>query len=242
MIGSQVARLSVAAGFKVMIGNSRGPETLQPLVAALGAQARAVMADEAVAEGDIVVLAVPFGIYGQLGPEKYAGRIVIDTMNYYPERDGLMDTVQTDRIAASQLVQKHLESSRLVKAMNNMDFVRLLRSARAAGDSERSAIPLASDDDEAKATVADFIARIGYDTVDMGTLEGSWRSEPTMPVYVEPYISPLDKSLPAEAIRDWFLNAPGRTVDAREVKDLLGRAVRHDKMFGSLSRTPGASL
>lgn len=242
MIGSQLARLSVNAGFEVAISNSRGPETLQDLIEELGSKARAVTSDQAIAQADIVVLAIPFGIYASLNPELYASKIVIDTMNYYPERDGEMSEIQTDKIAASELVQTHLKDARLVKAFSNMDFVRLYQSARPLQESQRSAVPIASDDQQAKSVVAAFIERIGYDAVDMGTLKESWRSEPTMPVYVDPYISEPDHVLNEEAARNWFMKAPGRQVDKNEVKRLLENAVRHDQMFGAIDRTPGASL
>ena len=242
MIGSQVARLSIKAGFEVAISNSRGPQTLQPLIEELGKNARAVSADEAIAQGDIVVLAIPFGIYARLNPNQYAGKIIVDTMNYYPERDGEIAAVQTDKIASSELVQRHLPGSRLVKALSNMDFVRLYQSARPAGHRERSAVPIASDDPEAKSVVVKFLERIGYDTVDMGRLNDSWRSEPTTPVYVDPYIAKHDANLPVEMARGWFLTAPGVTVDKEHVQQLLKAATRHDQMFGSIAGTSGSSF
>ncbi|MCF0049312.1 NAD(P)-binding domain-containing protein [Dyadobacter sp. LJ53] len=242
MIGSQIARLSVNAGLNVLISNSRGPQTLETLIKELGSKARAVTSDQAVAQADIVVLAIPFGIYASLLPEQYASKIIIDTTNYYPERDGVMQEVQTDQIASSELVQGHLKGARLVKALSNMDWVRLYQGARPLEGSRRSAVPIASDDQEAKSVVTEFLGRIGYDTVDMGTLKDSWRSEPTMPVYVAPYLGKPDAELTGQQTRDWFMNAPERLVDKNEVKRLLESAVRHENMVGMLARTVGASL
>ncbi|MFL6450458.1 MAG: NADPH-dependent F420 reductase [Bryobacteraceae bacterium] len=139
MIGGQVARLSIAAGLNVIISNSRAPETLESLVKAVGPRARAATPVEAAREGDLVVLAVAFFAYSKLPAQALAGKIAIDTMNYYPERDGHMSEVQTDKIASSELVQRQLLHARLVKALNNMDWVRLLSRARPAGDAECAA-------------------------------------------------------------------------------------------------------
>jgi len=181
------------------------------------------------AAADLIVLAVPFAAYAKISAEALAGKTVIDTMNYYPERDGVMPEVKTDTIATSELVQKHLSHSRVVRALNNMDFVRLLSLARPKGSAERSALPVASDHAQAKAAVTDFLDKIGYDAVDMGPLSESWRSEPTMPIYVNPYWG-LDDSNAVSS----FMTAPGRVVTRKEAAALLGKAIRHDRMFGSL--------
>ena len=133
MIGGQVARLAIAAGFNVVICNSRGPEPLAELVSKQGPSARAATFAEVTEAADLIVLAVPFAGYAKLSAEALAGKTVIDTMNYYPERDGVMPEVKTDTIATSELVQKHLSRSRVVRALNNMDFVRLLSRARPKG-------------------------------------------------------------------------------------------------------------
>jgi 8-hydroxy-5-deazaflavin:NADPH oxidoreductase len=129
-----------------------------------------------------------------------------------------------------------------VKALSNVDWVRLLRRARLVGDPDRSALPIASDDAEAKTTVENFLRVVGYDTVDMGGLADSWRSEPTMPAYVMPYIGPAPEGLTAETGRKWFLTAPGVPVPVAKLKTLLDKAVRHDQMVGTLAGFPGSSL
>lgn len=234
MIGSQVARLAVAAGLNVTICNTRGPESLAGLVNELGPLSHAAALDEVIKSTDLLVLAVPFAAYPSLPADKLAGKILIDTLNYYPERDGVMQEVQTDKIATTELVQQHLSGSFIVRAINNVDFVRLLNRARKAGDSERSALPVASNFPEAKTEVIQFLDTIGYDSVDMGMLSESWRSEPTMPVYVNPYwgLSTVYESGPEDVSS--FMSAPGRVVDKAEVNDLLSKAVRHDRMFGQL--------
>ena len=219
-----------------------GPETLAYLVAELGERARAATPAEAAREADLVVASIPFVAYTTLPAEALSGKIVVDTMNFYPERDGDMPEVKTDTIATSELVQRHLAHSHVVRALNNMDWVRLFKRARPAGAPDRSALPIAGDNADAKAAVARFLDAIGYDAVDMGPLAESWRSEPTMPVYVMPYIGVIPADLTPETERSWFLQAPGAAVPADVVRTLVARAVRHDRMFGSTASLAGASL
>ena len=235
MIGSQVARLAVAAGFDVILSNSRGSETLADLVAELGERAHAATPADIARESDVVVASIPFGAYKMLPAEALADRIVLDTMNYYPGRDGEMAEVTTDTIATSELVQQHLVRSHVVRALNNMDWIRLLKRARPAGAFDRSAVPVAGDDADAKAVVARFLDAIGYDAVDMGPLAESWRSEPTTPVYVRPYIGEIPADLTPETQRSWFPEAPGAEVSAARVETLVAAADRHDQMFGSMT-------
>lgn len=185
---------------------------------------------------------IPLAAYRRLPADALVGQIVIDTMNYYPERDGDLREIATDKVATSELVQQHLGGSQVIRALNNMDWVRLLNRARPAGHEDRSALPIAGNDAVAKATVAEFLERIGYDAVDMGPLVESWRSEPTTPVYVAPYLGKVPPGLSADESRSWFMTAPGAHVSVDDVKSLIAQAVRHDKMFGDVHRLPGASF
>lgn len=133
MIGSAVARLAVAAGLDVVLSNSRGPETLADLVAELGEHARADTPEEAARAGDIVVATVPLKAHERLPVAALAGKTVIDTMNYYPDRDGRLAALDSGELASSALVQRQLAGARVVKAFNNIDFHRLATSARPAG-------------------------------------------------------------------------------------------------------------
>jgi 8-hydroxy-5-deazaflavin:NADPH oxidoreductase len=242
MISSQLARLAIAAGLGVSLSNSRGPETLADLVAELGDRAHAATPVDVARESDLVVASIPFVAYSKLPTEALAGKVVIDTMNFYPERDGEMAEVKTDTVATSELVQRHLDRSQVVRALNNLDWVRLFKRARPAGASDRSAVPIAGDDVDAKAAVARFIEAIGYDVVDMGPLAESWRSQPTAPVYVRPYIGEIPGDLTTETERSWFLEAPGAAVPRARVEQLVAQAVRHDRMHGSTASLAGASL
>lgn len=197
-IGGTVARLAVAAGYDVVLSNSRGPETLADLVRELGPRARAATAAEAAAAGDLVVVTVPLRAYRDVPAAPLAGKIVIDTNNYYPDRDGRIAELDDGSATTSGLLQKHLGSARVVKGFNNIYFKHLHHLARPAGAPDRSALLIAGDDAAAKATVTAFLDRIGYDTVDAGGLAESWRFERDMPAYAVPYFStPPGGSAPA---------------------------------------------
>jgi predicted dinucleotide-binding enzyme len=227
MIGGALARLAVAAGLDVVLSNSRGPETLADLVAELGAHARAATPAEAAQASDLVVATIPLGAYGTLPAAVLAGKTVIDTMNYYPDRDSRIAELDSGELTSSALVQRHLADSRVVKAFNNIDFHRLLTSARPAGAPDRSALPIAGDDPAAKAQVAQLLDTLGYDTVDIGTLADSWRSEPGTPVYVQPYFpGRRPEGVSQEEAYRWFLETPGVAVPADRVKELTDSAVR----------------
>lgn len=186
-IGATVARLAVAAGFDVVVSNSRGPDTLADLVADLGPSARAATAAEAAEAGELVVVSVPFLAYRDLPVEPLAGKVVLDTNNYYPQRDGHVAELDEGTTTSAELEQRHLRGARLVKVFNNIHFRHLAALARPAGARDRTALPVASDDADAVAAVTAFLDAIGYDTVEVGPLSESWRFEPDTPVYGTPY-------------------------------------------------------
>ena len=190
-IGATFARLAVLAGHDVVLSNSRSPETLWPLTAALGPQARAATAQDAAAAGDIVLVSVPFLRYQQLDAAALAGKIVLDTGNYYPDRDGQIAELDDARTTTSTMVQQHLADAQVVKVLNNIWFHHLGLAARPAGAPDRSTLPLAGDDPDANKTAAVLIDELGYDTLDTGSLADSWRFERDQPAYVTPY-GPFD--------------------------------------------------
>jgi len=186
-IGSTVARLAVAAGHTVVLSNRRGPATLVELVAELGDRARAATPPEAAAAGDIVVVTVPLKAYRDVPVEPLAGTVVIDTDNYYPERDGLIAALEDESTTTSELLAAHLPTSHVVKVFNNIFFRNLAELARPAGSPERSVLPIAADDAGTKATVTAFLDSIGYDAHDVGNLAEGWRYQRDTPAYVTPY-------------------------------------------------------
>lgn len=186
-IGGTVARLAVAAGYEVVLSNSRGPETLKELVEDLGPRARAAIPAEAGQAGDLVVVTIPLHAYRTVPAEPLAGKVVIDTDNYYPQRDGQIPELDNESTTTSELLQQHLPASKVVKAFNNIYFKHLLSLARPAGTPDRSALPIAGDDAQAKATVTAFLDALGYDAVDAGPLAEGWRFQRDTAAYAGLY-------------------------------------------------------
>jgi 8-hydroxy-5-deazaflavin:NADPH oxidoreductase len=182
-IGSQVARLAVASGYKVVISNSRGPETLTGLVAELGPNARAATVLEAAQSGDIVVVSVPLKNYRAIPVEPLAGKIVIDTNNYYPERDGHIPELDNESTTTSELLQAHLPTAKVVKAFNHIYAAELTTHGQPAGTKNRRALVIAGNDDGAKAVVTHLLDQFGFDTVDAGLLKEGWRIQRDTPGY-----------------------------------------------------------
>jgi len=185
-IGGTSARLLARAGHRVALSNSRGPETLADTVAAMRGDVRASTPDEAAAFGAVVLVAIPFGRYGDLPAERLTGKVVIDATNYYPDRDGHLPELDDGRAGSSELVATHLAGSPVVKAFNTIHHVRLAEEGRPAGDPERLALPVAGDDREAKRVVTALIDEMGFDAVDNGALADGRRQQPGTPVYNQP--------------------------------------------------------
>jgi 8-hydroxy-5-deazaflavin:NADPH oxidoreductase len=194
MIGGTVARLSVAAGHQVIMSNSRGPATLTELAAGLGPLARAASAQEAAAQGDIVVVSIPFKAYPSVPAGPLAGKLVLETCNYYPERDRQFAVLDDGLETSSELIQRHLEGADVVKAFNNIFYKHLLHLSRPAGSPDRSFLPIAGDSPQAKEQAFGYLDSIGYGAVDAGSLADSWRQEPGTPVYGPPYGSFSDEA------------------------------------------------
>jgi predicted dinucleotide-binding enzyme len=182
-IGATVARLAVAAGHDVVLSNSRAPETLADLVDDLGSHARAATPAEAAKAGDVVVVTIPLGNYRRVPTEELRGKIVIDTMNYYPQRDGNIAELDGGLTTSSELLQAHLPDSAVVKGFNNIFFQHLAALPRPASAKDRSALAIAGDDLEAKKIVSEHFDEIGYDTVDLGPLSEGWRTQPDTAAY-----------------------------------------------------------
>jgi 8-hydroxy-5-deazaflavin:NADPH oxidoreductase len=211
-IGSTVARLSVAAGYHVVMSNSRGPQTLTGLVDELGPLARAATGDQAAAEGDLVVLTIPLRAAQSVPAAPLAGQLVIDTCNYYPQRDGQIAELDSGSLTSSELIARHLASAQVVKAFNNIVYRHLLALSRPAGAADRSFLPIAGDDGQAKQRVREFLDSIGYGAVDTGPLAESWRQEPGTPVYGAPYGS--------------FSDPAGTPAGEAAIREALARASR----------------
>jgi predicted dinucleotide-binding enzyme len=182
-IGSTLARLAVDHGYHVALSNSRGPETLAGLAAELGPLATAGTVEQAGAEGDIVVVTIPLKSYATVPSDLLNGKIVVDTNNYYPGRDGHFAELDDGSTTSSELLAEHLSGSFIVKAFNSIYFEDLASQGRPAGTPGRRALPIAGDDAEAKRIVAVVIGAFGFDVVDAGPLGEGWRFQPDTPAY-----------------------------------------------------------
>ncbi|TDC53726.1 NADP oxidoreductase [Jiangella ureilytica] len=182
-IGGQLARLAVANGYDVVLSNSRGPETLVDLVDELGDRARAGTTDEAAAGGDIVVVTIPLRAIHDVPAEPLDGKTVVDTTNYYWQRDGHIAELDDESTTSSQLLQAHLPQSHVVKAFNHIYASALTTDGAPPGTPDRRALVVAGDDEGAKAQVAKVMDRFGFDAVDIGPLAEGWRIQPGTPGY-----------------------------------------------------------
>ena len=221
-IGSAVARLAVAAGIPVVVANSRGPQTLTGLMDELGPLATAGTVEQAAAAGDHVVLSVPLTAVETLDPHLLDGKVVLDTTNYYPSRDGRVPRLDDGDVTCGELVQEHFPAARLVKAFSNIVAPHVPQLARPSGADDRTALPIAGDDDTAKAEAAALIDRLGFLTVDAGTLADAWRFEPESAAYTPIYLA--DPSTPPERL----MQAPAAPVPPSRLSRHLAAATRVD--------------
>ena len=180
-IGQALARLLAEAGHEVGISNSRGPESLRDLAERLGHGVTAYSNEDAARFGELVIETVPFGHYADLPTVQLKDKIVIDTANYYPQRDGQLDL---GGLSESAFLARHIPGARVVKAFNTIQAAHL----ETQGDTDkplaqRRAIPMASDDAEAKAVVSGLIEQLGFAPVDNGDLEHSKSQQPGTPIY-----------------------------------------------------------
>ncbi|WP_031512069.1 NAD(P)-binding domain-containing protein [Streptomyces sp. NRRL F-5123] len=182
-IGSTLARHFSAAGHQVALANSRGPETLAGLTADIGGGVRAVTAAEAAGFGEVAVVSIPYGRIDELPRNELSGKIVVDTCNYYPQRDGHEADLDDGSTTSSEKVRAATGGD-VVKAFNAIFWENLRDRGRPEGDPERLAIPVSGDEDKAKKVVAGLIREIGFDPVDAGPLAaGGRKHEPGTDVY-----------------------------------------------------------
>ena len=217
-IGGTLTRRLTALGHNVFVANSRGPETLAALAEETGAQP--VTVEEAARSGDIVIVTIPQKNISTLPRDLFAGVpddvIVIDTGNYYPQqRDGRIDAIE-EGVTESRWVSQQLGRP-VVKTFNNIYADHLLRLGRPAGDPNRIALPVAGDDQRAKQIVIDLLDELGFDGVDAGAIDESWRQQPGTPVYA------MDHDV--EAVREALAEASKeRTPEWRAKKAGASRA------------------
>lgn len=219
-IGSAVARLAVASGMNVVLANSRGPESLHDLITELGPLAKAGTVEEAASNGEAIVLSIPLVAVKDLPAGLLRDKLVLDTSNYYPSRDDRVTQLDTETMTTSELVHGWLVGARHVKAFSNILAHHIPLLSRHSGAADRSALPIASDDGEAKREAAAIIDRLGFDTVDAGTLSDSWKFEPESGGYTRIYLA--DSNTPDDQL---LSSEPGPT-SADQVNAALASATR----------------
>jgi predicted dinucleotide-binding enzyme len=207
-IGSTLTRRLTALGHEVFVANSRGPETLSKLAGETGATP--VTSREAARSGEVVVVTIPEGRVPDLPDDLFAevpdNVVVVDTGNYYPRRDGRIEEIEGG-MTESRWVSKQLGRS-VVKAFNNIRAQHLMELGRPKGDPDRIALPVAGDDERAKSVVSGLVEDLGFDPVDAGSLDETWRQQPGTPVYAA--------DLNAKGIRQALDEArPGRGMEWR---------------------------
>ena len=183
-VGGQIARAAIANGYDVVIANSRGPETLKDLIDELGPSARAATAADAAAAGEFAVVAVPLKVVNDMPAEELAGKIVLDTNNYMPWRDGRIPVIDSGEKTVHELRQEHLPRSKVVKAFTHIQAPRITTAGRPPGTPGRLALSASSDFPEAVELVRRLYDRFGFDTVDNSPLSESWRSGPGQPAWL----------------------------------------------------------
>jgi predicted dinucleotide-binding enzyme len=200
-IGSQLARLAVAQGHDVVMSNSRGPETLADLVAELGPHARAATPAEAAAAADLAVVTTPLAAIDSIPVEQLAEKVVIDTNNYYPVRDGQIAELDDESTTVSELLQRHLPTAKVVKAFNHIQAAALTREGQAAGTPRRRALAVVGDDADARATVSQLIESFGFAAVEVSPLSEGWRIQRDTPGYVTRHTAVTLRTALAQAKR-----------------------------------------
>jgi 8-hydroxy-5-deazaflavin:NADPH oxidoreductase len=183
-IGSNVAQAAAKAGYDVIVSNATGPESLASLVSQLGSKARAATVGAAAEAGDVVVVSVPVGAFGDVPVRPLAGKVVISTSNYNASREGHIAEIDDGRITIAGLLQRHLPESRVVKAFNMISAAEVPADGTPPGTPNRRALALAGDDAGAKNTVAEIYDRMGFDAVDAGALGESWRFGRGQPAFI----------------------------------------------------------
>jgi 8-hydroxy-5-deazaflavin:NADPH oxidoreductase len=183
-VGSSLARAAIAHGYDVVLSNAQGPEALAGLVQELGPKARAATPAEAAAAADFAIVAIPIATIDQVPAEPLAGKVVIATINYFPDRLGHIAEIDNGSTTAPGLLQAHLPSSKVVRAFSMIDAADMSGDGHPPGDPKRRALALAGDDPAAKKLVAGLYNEFGFDTVDLGGLDQSWRVDAGQPAFV----------------------------------------------------------
>ncbi len=182
-VGSAFARVAVEAGYRVSIAASGDPQKIALIAQILTPGAEPRWAAEAVADADAVILAIPLHRFDSLDPDLLAGKIVVDVMNYWPPTDGVQQFFEDPILGSSEIVQRRLAASTVVKSFNHIGYHELESERLPAGDPARQALGVAGDDASAVSAVAEVVERIGYDAIRLDGLSSGRLLQPGGPVF-----------------------------------------------------------
>jgi predicted dinucleotide-binding enzyme len=185
-VGPVIARVAIVAGYPVSIAASEDPEKIALITQVLAPGAEPRWAADAVADAEIVVLAIPLHKFATLDPALVADKLVVDTMNYWPPIDGVQEMFDDRRYGSSEIVAHRLTRSTIVKTLNHIGYHELEDERRPVDAPHRRALGVAGDDAGAVGVVADLIERIGYDAVRLDSLSAGRLLEPGGPVFGMP--------------------------------------------------------
>lgn len=183
-IGRSFSLTAIANGYDIVISKSTGPETLRDLVEELGPNARAATAAEAAQVGDFAIVAIPLPGTQGVPVEPLAGKIVLDTCNYFPKRDGHFREIDSGKLTVPAYLQAHLPTSKVVRAFNHIDAAKIFTDGTPERTPNRRALAFATNDGEARKLVADLYNHFGFDAVDAGGLDEAWRLDVDQPTFV----------------------------------------------------------
>lgn len=178
-----IGLLAIRAGHRVMMSNSRGPQSLAGLRDALGCEIGSVA--EAAAFGDIAFAAIPLQAWRAIPAEPLEGKVVLNPQNYFPQF-GRIPELERGEMTTAELLARHLPNSHVVKTLNSILVEDIVPDARPSGAKDRRALPVAGNDLRARKTAIEFLDQIGYDAVDAGMLADGWKFERRRPVYCVP--------------------------------------------------------
>jgi predicted dinucleotide-binding enzyme len=183
-VGQSIARAAIANGYDVVLSNTQGPDSLGRVVQGLGPHASAASPAQAAASCDFAVVAIPITTIGQVPVEPLAGKVVICTINYFPGRLGHIPEIDNGSTTAPGLLQAHLPGSHIVRAFSMIDAADMSEDGHPEGDPKRRALALSGDDADAKKLVANLYNQFGFDALDIGGLDESWRVDAGQKAFV----------------------------------------------------------
>jgi 8-hydroxy-5-deazaflavin:NADPH oxidoreductase len=183
-VGTNLAKAALAHGYSVVVSNSQGPDSLAGLVADLGPGATAATPEQASRAADFAIVAIPVTTIDQVPIEPLAGKVVLATINYFPQRDGHIADIDEGRVSVPGLLQRHLPASKVVRAFSMLNAADMSGDGHPPGDPKRRALALAGDDQQAKELVARLYDEFGFDALDLGGLDESWRVDPGQKAFV----------------------------------------------------------